>query len=143
VPDAGTRTADAMTKMLLTILATAVALAGPAAAGGAEIPRVYRGDWCSPSNGGPFFSRGRCNDGDGRWVKIARNFIVVNEPGYDPETTCRLVAIKPDTGPSHLVTLRCDAAGTETRRLEFVPRSGDGRKSERLYIDEIPMGDQP
>src|SRR5262249_35196035 len=25
------------------------------------IPQVYRGEWCKPVNGGPFFTRGRCS----------------------------------------------------------------------------------
>jgi len=135
---------------ILIALATTVALVGPALAGGAEIPKVYRGEWCSPINGGPFYTPGRCDDEgkaeSGRWIKItARNvngrFTARNVNDGQlrdlDDAACRAIAIKPDTGPSHLVTFHCDGVGTVTRRLEFVPRSPDGRKSERLYIDEV------
>jgi hypothetical protein len=60
----------AMTKFLIA-LATMVAIVAPAA-GGAEIPKVYRGDWCWPViHHGPFYNPGRCrSDEDEAWIKI-------------------------------------------------------------------------
>jgi hypothetical protein len=122
------------TQILVTIAiaAVTVALAAPALAGNAEIPAVYRGDWCSPPHSGPFYTRGHCSGESNKWVKITANSLL-------NEATCTAIAIKSDTG-SHLVTLRCTYDGdtrTVTRRLEYVPRSGDGRKAARLYIDEV------
>jgi hypothetical protein len=133
-------------KILIT-LATAVALVGPALAGGAEIPKVYRGNWCQPViNGGPFYSPGYCKNGeDEAWIKITDRNVkgwvrirnINNGKVRDlSDAACQAIAIKPDTS-SHLVTFRCDGVGTVMVRLDFVPRSGDGRKSPRLYIDEV------
>jgi len=136
---------------ILIALATMVALVRPALASGAEIPKVYRGNWCWPViNGGPFYSPGYCRNGeDEAWIKITARTVngwlrirnINNGKVRDlSDAACQAIAINPDTG-SHLVTFRCDGVGTVMVRLDFAPRSSDSRKSARLYIDEVPVED--
>ena len=98
------RRSEVVVKIMVT-LATTVALVGPAHAGGAEIPRVYRGEWCKPGvNPTPFWSPGRCSGKKNQLIKItAHNLNTIT--GLD--STCWVDAIKPDAGPSHLITFRC------------------------------------
>jgi len=138
-----------MTKLLIA-LATTVALAGPAAGGSPTIPRVYRGEWCWPIDHGPFYSPCGSKEEDGeKWLKVTAHNVQgeltirdVNDIDGGMDTiagVCRVIAVKPDDGSSHLVTLSCNGTRTVTvtSRFEFVPRSGDGRKSQRLYIDKV------
>jgi hypothetical protein len=130
----------------LAIAAMSIAMLSPAIAVGAEIPKVYRGNWCQPViHGGPFYNPGYCRNGeDEAWIKItARNvdgWLRVHNINGEyrdlSDAACRAIAIKPDSD-SHLVTFHCDGVGTMTVQLSFVPRSADGRKSPRLYVDEV------